>query len=452
LLRRTEFVARPWRVIELAGKPSIEAAVDDVLATPPDPGTASYTTTSGWDQSLEYSYYWFDRMAFDSPRPIQERMALFWHGHFCSSMQKVIEFEPMRVQIDTFRREGLGNLRNLAITISTQPAMLRYLDNDRNLKSSPNQNFARELMELFLLGVGNYTEADVEASAAAWTGHTTSGTGIPAYSWRADWHDASPKQFLGRTINNGADQTRHGAETIEVMLGNGVVPNGAANAARRGWATRLVAAEFVSRKLWRFFAGTEPSDNVLAALRDAAVANDFSIRPWLRALLTRPEFYSTEVTQGLVRSPIDLMVTYLAATGLRAKTVVPLWWLDGMGQRPLFPPDVSGWKHNGYFVNASAMAQRALAARYFMWTAMLGYWAEGGDALLHLGGGSMSRAEVQSYAGQPDAFVDVLLGRMFITASAHSRAVLYNHARSTQWSEWNELVLLALLLPEVHLA
>ena len=111
-------------------------------------------------------------MAFDSPRPLQEKMAFFWHGHFCSEFGKVGDAEQMRLQIDLFRKNGLGNVRDLAKPMSTQVAMLRYLDNNQNKKTSPNQNFARELMELFLLGVGNYTEADVEASAAAWTGHT----------------------------------------------------------------------------------------------------------------------------------------------------------------------------------------------------------------------------------------------------------------------------------------
>jgi uncharacterized protein (DUF1800 family) len=427
--------------------PRLDAAVDDILAVPADPGTVTYTKTGDWPRGEEYSYYWFDRMAFDSPRPLQEKMAFFWHGHFCSSLWKVELIEPMRQQIDLFRSQGLGNLRSLATTMSTQPAMLRYLDNNENRNSSPNQNFARELMELFLLGVGNYTEADVEAATAAWTGHTdVRETG--QYVWRADWHDASAKSFLGRTINTGPDWTQHGYDTINVILGNGIVPPGAA--INQGRATREVAAEFISRKMWRFFAGTEPSGTVLNALRDVAVANDFAIRPWLRALLLRPEFYSTEVRQGLVRSPVDLMVTYLFATGLRASTVVPLWWLEAMGQRPLTPPDVSGWKHNSYFVNASAMSHRALAARFFMWSTMAGYWS--GDGLIHLGGGTISRAQAESYGGQPDAFVDLLLSNMRITPTDSSRTVLYEHARATQWYDRSELVGLILLLPEVHVA
>ena len=172
LLRRTEFVARPARVTELTALTDRAAAVANVLDVPADPGSASFTTTEDRRRGEDITYHWLDRMAFDSPRPLQEKLAFFWHGHFCSDLSKVGNGYRMREQIDLWRRHGLGSLRTLATAMSTQVAMLRYLDNNQNLNTSPNQNFARELMELFLLGVGNYREADVEASAAAWTGHT----------------------------------------------------------------------------------------------------------------------------------------------------------------------------------------------------------------------------------------------------------------------------------------
>ncbi len=454
LLRRTEFIARPDRVAELIQKPTLAAAVDDVLAVPGNPGTVNATNPTEWTRGEQLTYFWFDRMAHDSPRPLQEKMAFFWHGHFCSSMKKVELFEPMRQQIDTFRFGGLGDLRTLASTVSTQVAMLRYLDNNQNFISSPNENFARELMELFLLGVGNYTEADVQAGARAWTGHTDVwATG--QYIWRGDLHDESQKQFLGRTINAIPDQTRHGVETIDVILGsptlgNGIVPMGATNVTNRGRETRLVAAEFISRKMWKFFAGTTPPAAVIDAMSAAAVASGFNITPWLKTMLLRPEFYTTEVKQGLVRSPVDLMVAYLYATGLRSTGIAPLWWLEGMGQRPLVPPDVSGWKHNAYFVNASAMGQRALAARFFMWSTMLGFWA--GDGLIHLGGGTISRAEAEAYDGQPEQFVDLLLARMRFTPTQTSRDVLYAHARASRWWERISMVSLVLMLPEMNVA
>ncbi len=450
LLRRTEFVARPSRVAALVGG-TIDAAVDDILAAPGNPGSVTFAATSNWERGMELTYYWFDRMAFDSPKPLQEKVSFFWHGLLCSEFGKVGTAELMREQIDTFRFDGLGNLRALVKRISTQVAMLRYLDNNQNRRSSPNQNFARELMELFLLGVGNYTEADVEAATAAWTGHTDDWE-TDAYIWNAGWHDATPKSFLGRTINaNPLDVTNHAYETIDVMLGNGIVPAGATNVANRGRQTRLVAAEFISRKMWTFFAGTSPPSTVIAAMRDNAIANDFSIKPWLKVMLTSAEFYAADVKQGLVRSPVDMMVAMLVATGLRATDNVPIWLMEGMGQQPLFPPNVSGWKHNGYYVNASAMAQRTSCAQSFGWRTMRGYWD--GDHLIHLAGGTISKTEIEdTYATQPVELVDRILSLMRVTLSATSRNALVTYSTNSQRWERHRLVFLALMAPEFHVA
>jgi uncharacterized protein (DUF1800 family) len=458
LLRRTEFVARPERVSELTAAADIGAAVDNILAVPANPGSPGFTSGENWRRGEDITYFWFDRMAHDSPRPMQEKMAFFWHGHFCSEFGKVGSAVLMREQIDLWRHGALTNFRTLARTMSTQVAMLRYLDNNQNKQSSPNQNFARELMELFLLGVGNYTEADVEAATAAWTGHTDNWE-TDAYVWRADWHDNSNKSFLGRTINQAksdTDQRNHGYETIEVILGDpavngGRVPAGAAVAPNRNRPTRDVAAEFVSRKLWTFFAGTTPPAAVIDAMRTSAIANGFEVRPWVRTMLTRPEFYTTEVKQGLVRSPVDLLVAYLYATGLRARDNAPLWLMEGTGQRPLFPPNVAGWKHNGYFVNAGAMAARTGVARSIGWRTMRGYW--GGDGLIHLAGGTISRSEIEdTYRDQPEALVDRMLQLMRLSPTNESRQALYAFSRESNRWERNNLVSLIFLMPEMHVA
>ncbi|RLE16424.1 MAG: hypothetical protein DRJ50_15080, partial [Actinobacteria bacterium] len=190
LLRRTEFVDRPDRVTELMALGSIAAAVQNVMAVPDSPPSVTFTEPADedWARGVELTHFWLDRMAHDSPRPLQEKMSFFWHGHFCSEFGKVGGSEWMREQIDLWRTQGLGNVRSIAKTMSTQVAMIRYLDNNENKASSPNQNFARELMELFLLGVGNYTEADVEASTAAWTGHSDQWDDeISPYRWRDEW-------------------------------------------------------------------------------------------------------------------------------------------------------------------------------------------------------------------------------------------------------------------------
>ena len=324
LLRRTEFVDRNERVTELLALGSIANAVDNVLAVPANPPSVVFTRTENWERGEELTHFWLDRMAGGASRPFQERMALFWHGHFCSDLSKVNSALLMQQQIDLWRREGLGNIRSLAKTMSTQVAMIRYLDNNQNQMTSPNQNFARELMELFLLGVGNYSEADVEASTLAWTGHTDQwNEELTAYRWRNDWHDGRPKTYLGRTINTvnttEADRRGHGFETIDVVLGNGIVPTTADNVANRGRPTRDVAAEFLSTKLWNGFA-TEgvPPAAVLTAMRTALVSNDFAVVPWVRAMLTHEGFYADSVKNGLVRTPVEYVVALLHATGMNS--------------------------------------------------------------------------------------------------------------------------------------
>jgi uncharacterized protein (DUF1800 family) len=453
LLRRTEFVARPSRVDQLKNL-SLEAAVADILSTSGTPPSANLTDSQNWRRGEQLTHHWLDQMTHDAPRPIREKMAFFWHGHFCSEFGKVGSADLMQEQIDTFRAGALGNVRTLAITMSTQVAMLRYLDNNQNKKTSPNQNFARELMELFLLGVGNYTEADVEAATAAWTGHTDDWqTG--AYVWRDDWHDARTKTFLTRSINTSkstdAARRRHGRETIEVMLGNGTIPAGAPRNAGR--PSKEVAAEFLSRKLWIEFAGTEPSNAVITALRNAAVAADFAIVPWLTTLLTHGEFYSPAVKQGLVRSPVEFVVALLHATGRRSAAATPLWLMEGMGQRPLFPPNVSGWPHNGYWVNASAMAKRTETVRSIIWRSMQGYWS--GDGLLHLKNGTISRTYVENRDRAREDHVEVideLLRLADLKLTSQTYGALADFARSSERWELSDLFHLVMFAPELQVA
>jgi uncharacterized protein (DUF1800 family) len=339
--------------------------------------------------------------------------------------------------------------------MSTQVAMLRYLDNNQNFDDSPNQNFGRELMELFLLGVGNYTEADVEANTAAWTGHGDQWD-TDAYVWRAGRHDATKRAFLGRTTCVSADPREHGADAIRTMLGDpatngGRVPVGP----NTGRPTRDVAAEFLSRKLWTHFAGTPIPGAVLTHLCGVAVAHDFAIRPWLRELLLREEFYSTEVKQGLVRSPVDYIVALLAATGLRSRQATPAWLMEGMGQALLYPPNVAGWKHNGYYVSASAFGARVQAARQMMWRALAGYWDEGG--MMRLAGGTLSRAEITAHGSNDSgaarrATIDQIVALMRIEVGDTTRAALHQFADRTNKWELPQVVALIFMCPEMQVA
>ncbi len=449
LLRRTEFVAKPERVAQLVALPSLSAAIANILTVPADPGSMTFSDAATTESAKgnEYSAYWLGRMA-SSPRPMQERMSLFWHGHFVSSNRKVLNAAAMREQVDLYRRTGLGNVRTLAIAMSTQVAMLKYLDNYRNRNTSRNENFARELMELFLLGVGNYTEADVQAASAAWTGHSIDST-TNTYLWRPTWHDATRKSFLGRTINSGSDQKLHGADTINVMLGTGLVPSTATNTANRGRSTKLVAAEHLSRKLWAEFAGTTPSTTVITAMRDALVSSGFAIKPWVTAMLSRPEFYTAEVKRGLVRCPIDAAVAGMIATGVTPSTSW-VYDLNDMGQRPLHPPNVSGWRTNGYWLNAAAMTARAdLAGK--MYTAVKSTYAT--ENLMRLPGGTITREEIEvTYRYRQPELVQRMCDLMRVRLCAESMTALNGFANVAPLYQRPELVKLILLTPDMHIA
>ena len=337
LLRRTEYIARPARVAALVGG-TLAQAVDDVLnvSTPVALPGSIFAIDNDWEQYVAATMWWFDRMAFDSPRPIQEKMTFFWHGHFTSEWQKVEDATMMLNQNTLYRDNAFGNFSALAQSMAIQPAMLVYLDNASNVDGAPNQNFARELMELYLLGVGNYSEADVEASARAWTGYTIDDdTG--AFVFRNGDHDNGSKTFFGHTGNwNGPD-------IISMIL------------ADKG----AIVARYIVGKLWSYFAtpvGPQPPSLDAYA---ASFRTDWQIKPVMKSILTDPEFYSPATMQGLVRTPVDFCVAAMALTGYRADDLNPQWFTDAMGQVPFNPPNVSGWRPNAAWVNTSSMGARA---------------------------------------------------------------------------------------------
>jgi len=349
LLRRTEFVARPQRMAELA-EATLEEAVDDVLdlarnGSPQLPERfAVHDGTRGWEQYVDATGWWLDAMV-TRPRPLQEKLALFWHGHFTSAWWDVGRADHMMRQNQLYRELGLGNLVTLTQRMALEPAMLIYLSNGENQKSAPNQNFARELMELFTLGVGNYTEADVEAAARAWTGHNYDHTNH-VYVFRPTRHDTGTKTFFGTPRN------WDGPEIIdEILLGS----------------TRRTAARFVAGKLWDAFAHPGGPANVLDDLAEVLLANGMELRPLLRALLLRPEFYATTSRQGLVRSPVEWLVALSFHTGLTGADLGVSWQGERMGKSLFNPPNVSGWRPNAAWLGTSALDGRAGVARSVTW-------------------------------------------------------------------------------------
>jgi uncharacterized protein (DUF1800 family) len=423
LLRRSGFVAQEQRITQLMAL-DLPQAVEVVLSTagaPDDspPGSLNVRGDNGYDQWVTATKWWIDRMV-TTPTPIVEKMTLFWHGHFTSSWSKVSDAPAMISQNRLYRSLALGDFRELCQRMAVEPAMLVYLDNENNIAGAPNQNFARELMELFTLGVGNYTEEDVDAAARAWTGHNTMHWNDPRYIFRPEEHDAGNKTFFGTTKN------WDGPDIIDEVLTNPT--------------KRPVMARFISRKLWEFFAYQRPSTDIVDALATAFVNSNLSIVALVRALFNRPEFYSPQAKQGLVRTPIEWVVAVMSATGLRSAEINPQWHFEGMGQEPFNPPNVSGWRPNAYWVNTSAFSRRAEFARSVMWTLR----------------------ERNFWNDVPALPVDTVIDRAAQTFGIHplsapTRAAIAatlnaDRAADEEWVETVHLLTMTILAPELHLA
>jgi uncharacterized protein (DUF1800 family) len=424
LLRRVGFGGTRAEIEALVPL-SWEAAVDRVLDTSkapaPRPGPslpAPGTALSGeqWHNAyLAMTSWWLDR-ARTTPVPVIEKLTLFWHGHMPSSLD-VVPHKLLFDQNQLYRSKSLGRVDELVQAASVHPAMLIYLDNRANAAGWPNENFARELMELFTLGVGKYSEDDVREAARAWTGHTMD-TATWSYRFRSEWHDHGNKTFMGVT------QPWDGPQIIQHIL--------------RGPKQRT-AAGFLARKMWRFLAGTKPTSAVIDDVAAKFIAGDMRTKALVRAILLRPEFRSPEVRNGLVRSPFDFIVAALRHTGMSAADIRPQWLMPGMGQELFRPPNVDGWGTNAYWISTSAAWAKSTLADQIAWKA--------NERNL------LSGSEKRSVA---DA-VSVALQHFDITQpSATTRAAMEQFVRSERssrkWAERWGLVSLALMSPEFQLA
>lgn len=397
--------------------------VMDVSAAPVigRPAAVTDQSVSSYERYVGLVRWWFDHMATTSV-PFVEKMALFWGGHFTSANNKIDEPALLVDQQNLFRSRGLGSFLALTQAVAVDPAMLLYLDNADNRKGSPNENFARELMELFLLGVGHYGESDVAASARAWTGHTVDRTSL-AYVFDPAKHDDGAKTFLGKSA------AWNGPDIINELLTR---PD-----------TLDVAARFIATKAWSFFAHPGPPPGVIDALSGVFVASGLDIRTLIRAIFMRDEFYAPAAKLGLVRTPIEYVVAIMKASGLPASEIHPEWFLPGLGQEAYNPPDVSGWKQNRYWISVTAEKTKANLGN---WTSFR--MSERGSHVL-----------ANSATLTPDAAVQRAFDLFAIDApSANSRAVLagfMQRQRSAAYQAWFEplaLWLLSTLLPELQMA
>ncbi|HEV3496581.1 MAG TPA: DUF1800 domain-containing protein, partial [Actinomycetes bacterium] len=291
--------------------------------------------------------WWVDRMV-TSTAPLREKLTLFWHGHFATSVQKVKEPELMYDQNQLFRRSAAGNFEALAQAVAKDPAMLIWLDSNQNRKQSPNENFARELFELFTLGLGRYTEADIKDAARAFTGwqyRRQSGT----FAVVANLHDTGQKTVLGQTGNLG------GEDVVRLAC------------------RQPACASFVAAALWSRFAHPVSLDDpvVRDVVGASGFARDLDVGRLMGAVFRHPAFLGGASRTGLVKEPIAYVAGTLRALGLRAGSpgINVVQTLSSLGQLPFSPPNVGGWPQNGYWLTtsfalarlrfASAVVQRA---------------------------------------------------------------------------------------------
>jgi uncharacterized protein (DUF1800 family) len=323
------------RLLDMSGAPGVV-----------DPAELTDSTKSDYDRWVAMVQWWVERMR-TTATPLQEKMTLFWHGHFVSGTDKVDAVNLWK-QNQLYRSLGMGSFRTLTHAVSTDAAMLLYLDNWQNVKTSVNENWARELMELFTLGVNQYTQDDIVASAHAWTGHGLNSSKT-AYEFHATKHDTANKTFFGVTKN------WDGPDIIDEILTG---------------ASKPTAARFIANKLWSFFAYPNPEASVSDALTAAFLAsNDLDVSALLRAIFLQPEFYSAAARGALVRTPVEFVVAALRYTGLSAAAGHPEWYLEGMGQRLFEPPNVAGWPQNAYWLSSPSTWSRETFVRYITWKA-----------------------------------------------------------------------------------
>jgi hypothetical protein len=333
-------------------------------------------------------YNWWALRMIHTPRPLEEKMTLFWHGHFATSNAKLDSPVLLYRQNQIFQTLGMGRFGEFLVAVSTNPAMLEWLDNAANVKDAPNENFARELMELFTMGRGHYTQRDVTEAARALTGWTYTGDRDVdfQFTFDASIHDDGLKVFLGT-------QGYYKGDDICAIL-----------------ATRPETATFITRKLARFFLGHDPRAPLARRLTDVYVESQGEIRKIVQEILLSDDFDESADHADMIKSPTELLVGAVRSVGARdalgagadigASSGAAVSGIGpGLGQFLFVPPSVAGWKGGRDWINTGSYLLRMFAAIRLITGDFADRWDIGGF-----------------FAGQsfrsPDALIDFLADRL----------------------------------------
>ncbi len=392
LLRRAGFGVGPEERARFGGQ-SYAAAVDallnydpaaaDVDAVVGTPGHVGITTRGQFlpnENITDTRQRWLVRMVH-SPAPLQQRMALIWHQHFATAYSKIagiysaadaarmMDAKPtedvngMRGQIELFRQSALGNFRDLLVEVAKDPAMLVWLDGRLNTKGQPQENFGRELMELFTIGVEHYRETDVYAAARVFSGWnlarpTRNGALYYQFSYVANQHDTNAKDFSFPIYANGSTRIEARAAASGMQDGLDLIA---------ALASHPETAKRMARRLWTWFVSeTEPApDDFVNAISNVYLQNDTEMKPVIRAVLLSRHFIDTAHRYHRYTWPVEFVVRSLKETGYLGFSVNDaLTPLVNMGQQLYEPPDVNGWELGpGWFSTGGMLARMNFAAQ-----------------------------------------------------------------------------------------
>jgi hypothetical protein len=283
------------------------------------------------------AYWWADRMVA-SPQPLQEKMALFWHGHFASNEAKVRDYRKLLGQLEIFQKQGLGNFRDLTVAVAQDPAMLSFLDAGVNVKGASNENFAREIMELFTMGVGNYTEKDIREAARAFTGWNYVDL---KFVVNKEQHDDGEKTFLGKT------ERFDGVDVIDIIM------------------QHPATADYIAGKIYRYFVREDLPPDLQKKLGAVLRQSHYEIRPLLETIFLSRDFYSPASVGTQIKSPVQLAISTYRKLGLKHVPGVPDFnsAASALGQQLFSPPTVAGWAGGQSWITPGLLLERANFAR-----------------------------------------------------------------------------------------
>ena len=362
LLRRAGFGATPDELDQSMAK-GYDAVVEELLF-PGDPQNIPDDLIRRYHAEMSEardlagaSAYWMYRM-ISTKCPLEEKIALFWHGLFATGYAKLNQARALLNQIDMFRRCGLGNYRELLVELSKDPAMILWLDNNENHKGSINENYGRELLELFSMGIGNYSEEDIKEGSRAFTGWTMANAEYMAvraskdsiwpysriawhFQYRDEDHDNGEKTFLGNTGNfNGED-------IIDIIV------------------QQEATARFVSTRLFQFFAADEvdvDGEEAIQEMMRCYFESGYEIRSMLRTLFHSDYFKSEKARFARVKGPVELMVGAMRMAGSYQSPTLGIEKVTNqslfMGQGLLQPPTVEGWHEGVEWIDSGSFVER----------------------------------------------------------------------------------------------